>query len=174
MLEIGTGSGCLSITLARLYPHWQIHACDISLPAIRVARQNAWRHRQYAVRFHRADLFDERFLSNDVFDLIVSNPPYISIDELDTCDRRIFHEPSIALFARPPLKFYTKIIERAKQQWLKPGGYLLFECSPFNVEHVRRLFIEQSDSFDRIEIDYDTNELPRVIIARKTYKQEQK
>ena len=99
MLEIGTGSGCLSITLARLYPQWRIHACDISAAALRVARNNASLHRCRArLRFHRGDLFDTHFLVNETFDVIISNPPYISDEERPQCDRSIFYEPSIALF----------------------------------------------------------------------------
>jgi release factor glutamine methyltransferase len=64
MLEIGTRSGCLSITLAGVYPQWKIHACDISAAALRVARNNASLHRRRAhLRFHRGDLFDGLVLS---------------------------------------------------------------------------------------------------------------
>ena len=79
VLEIGTGSGCLALTLARLHPRWRIVACDISSSALRVARQNASRLACRNVEFHRGNLFDENFLANrSAFDLIISNPPYIS------------------------------------------------------------------------------------------------
>jgi release factor glutamine methyltransferase len=110
MLEIGTGSGCLSITLARLFPQWKVHACDISGAAHRVARNNASLHRCRAhPRFHRGDLFDGDFLAHETFNVIISNPLYISDEERSRCGRSIFYEPSIALFVRPPLKFYAKI-----------------------------------------------------------------
>ena len=169
MLEIGTGSGCLPITLARLFPHWQIHACDISSSALRVARNNASLHRcRNNIQFHRGDLFDAHFLEHTSFDLIISNPPYISKDQLPHCDQGIFHEPSIALFAHPPLKFYSAIIERAIQGWLNAEGYLIFECSPFNIHQITELFLAQSVHFDQLEIQKDGNDLPRVISARKT------
>jgi methylase of polypeptide subunit release factors len=99
--------------------------------------------------------------------MIISNPPYIPKDQLLHCDRGIFHEPSLALFVDPPLKFYSEIIQRAIKGWLKTGGYLVFECSPFNVDQIQDLFIKQSDNFEKIEIRFDTNQLPRVISAKK-------
>ena len=161
MVEIGTGSGCLSITLARLFPHWQIHACDISSSALRVARNNAYLHHCHHIQFHRGNLFDPHFLEGSSFDLIISNPPYISQEEIPQCDPGIFHEPAIALFAHPPLKFYSEIINRAKQGWLNNNGYLIFECSPFNIHQIKELFIE--NHFEQIEIQF-----PRVISAKKT------
>jgi release factor glutamine methyltransferase len=168
MVEIGTGSGCLSITLARLYPHWQIHACDISSSALRVARNNAYLHRCHYIQFHRGNLFDSHFLEHSSFDLIISNPPYISKEEISHCDQGIFHEPSIALFAHPPLKFYLEIISRAKQGWLNENGYLIFECSPFNIHQIEELFIK--NHFEQIEIRFDRNQLPRIISAKKKKK----
>lgn len=167
MLEIGTGSGCLSITLAHHFPQWDIHACDISSSALRIARQNAHRHHCRNIHFHRGNLFDVHFLQQSSFDVIISNPPYISQAEISQCDRGIFHEPSIALFAQPPLKFYLTIIERASQGWLNDNGYLIFECSPFNVDQIRQYFLAKSDHFNELKIQFDRNELPRVISAKK-------
>ncbi|CAF3308196.1 unnamed protein product [Rotaria socialis] len=167
ILEIGTGSGCLSITLSRLFPNWQIHACDISSSALRVARNNAYLHHCHCIQFHRGDLFDSAFLQNTSFNMIVSNPPYIPTDEVSYCDAGIFHEPSIALFVDPPLKFYSEIIHRAKQEWLNDHGYLVFECSPFNAHQIEQLFIEQQQYFENIQVTLDTNQLPRVISAKK-------
>jgi len=99
--------------------------------------------------------------------MIISNPPYISADQLSQCDRGIFHEPSIALFADPPLKFYSKIVQRAIQGWLNENGYLIFECSPLNVNAIEDLFHQYETHFDQIEIRLDTNRLARVISARK-------
>ncbi|CAF4111911.1 unnamed protein product [Rotaria sp. Silwood2] len=166
IVEIGTGSGCLSITLCHLFPHWQIHACDISSSALRVARNNAYLHHCHNIEFHRGNIFDSKFLENISFDIIVSNPPYISKEQISYCDRGIFYEPFIALFADPPLKFYAEIIHRAINGWLKPEGYLVFECSPFNVHHIKQLFNHQQDHFQDIKIIFDTNQLPRVISAK--------
>ena len=168
MLEIGTGSGCLSITLARLFLQWKIHACDIIGAALRVARNNASLHRCRArLRFHRGDLFDGHFLTNEAFEVIISNPPYISDEERPQYDRSILYEPSMALFVRPPLKYYAEIIRRVRQGWLKTRGHLIFECSPFNVEAIKALFIAQDHHFDHPQVRLDTNGLPRVISARK-------
>jgi methylase of polypeptide subunit release factors len=102
--------------------------------------------------------------------MIISNPPYISKDQIPHCDRGIFYEPSIALFDHPPLKFYSEIIHRAIQGWLKDEGYLIFECSPFNIDQIKDLFIQQQDHFEHIKIRFDTNELPRVISAKRKRK----
>ncbi|CAF3764007.1 unnamed protein product [Adineta steineri] len=166
IIEIGTGSGCLSITLSRLFPHWQIHACDISSSALRIARNNAYLHHCSNIKFHYGDLFNSHFLENSSFDMIISNPPYISKDQLSQCNQGIFHEPSIALFAHPPLKFYSEIIHRAINGWLIDGGYIVFECSPFNVNQIKELLENQ---FEQIEICFDTNQLARVISGKKKY-----
>ena len=100
--------------------------------------------------------------------MIISNPPYISPNEISHCDQGILHEPSIALFSHPPLRFYSTIIERAIQGWLNDHGYLIFECSPFNIEPIRQLFLTQADQFEEMKIRLDQNDLPRVISVRKT------
>jgi methylase of polypeptide subunit release factors len=71
------------------------------------------------------------------------------------------------LFVRPPLKFYAEIIRRARQGWLKTGGHLVFECSPFNVETIKAVFIDQENQFGQRGVRFDTNGLARVISARK-------
>ncbi|CAF0794969.1 unnamed protein product [Adineta ricciae] len=164
MLEIGTGSGCLSITLSRLFPHWKINTCDISPSALRVARSNAHLYHCHNIQFHRGNLFDTHFLENTSYNLIISNPPYVSQDQLSACNYGIFHEPSIALFANPPLKFYAEIIRRAINGWLKDQGYLVFECSPFNVIPIQELL---KSHFEQIEIRYDETHLARVISAKR-------
>lgn len=166
VLEIGTGSGCLSITLARHFHHWQIHACDISSSALRVARNNAYLHRCHNIEFHRGNLFNSHLYEHTSFDMIISNPPYISQDEISHCNQGIFHEPSIALFAHPPLKFYIEILQRAIHGWLNDKGYLIFECSPYNIHELKGLFIQEKDHFNDIKIRYDTNKLPRVISGK--------
>jgi release factor glutamine methyltransferase len=99
--------------------------------------------------------------------MIISNPPYITKEQLPYCDRGIFYEPSIALFVDTPLKFYSEILHRAIKGWIKDGGYVVFECSPFNVNQIEQLFIVQQDQFEDITIRSDTNQLPRVISAKK-------
>lgn len=168
ILEIGTGSGCLAVTLARLYPRSKIIACDISAASLRVAKRNAARHGCRNIKFYCGNLFDKTFLIEKFdFDLIISNPPYISRDEIFQCDRSIFHEPHRALFVDPPLKFYLEILRRAKENWLKRNGFLVFECSPMNVDEIRKIFLQNSKYFDQIEIRHDSNDLSRVISVRK-------
>lgn len=98
------------------------------------------------------------------FDLIISNPPYISHEQLPHCNRGIFHEPAVALFAHPPLKFYAEIVARAANGWLTAGGRLVFECSPFNVHELEAMLGER---FDQIDIELDSGQLPRVISAQR-------
>ena len=133
-----------------------------------MARNNAVLHRSRQIQFHRKNLFDPDLFQDKRFDLIISNPPYISNQEKPQCDTGIFHEPAVALFVNQPLKFYSMIINRAKAQWLHHGGYLVFECSPFNVNLIQSAFNRLPETFNHVKVRYDGNDLPRVISARKT------
>ena len=83
-------------------PQWKIHACDINAPALHRCCDQ--------IRFRRGDLFDRHFLADEVFEVIISNPPYVSDDQRDPYDCSTFYEPSIALFVHPPVKYHAEII----------------------------------------------------------------
>lgn len=128
VLDIGTGSGCIAVTLALAMPQTTVEAWDISDEALRVAETNA-RALGAQVMFAREDAFCPPFRQVDV---IVSNPPYICEQERSTMDEHVVkHEPALALFVPDddPLCFYRAIASFASRS-LQPGGRLYFEINP--------------------------------------------
>jgi release factor glutamine methyltransferase len=143
--DVGTGSGCLAISLAYELPHAEVFATDISAPALEVARRNATRH-ALADRIHflQSDLLEALRRDSHSFDLIVSNPPYVGRDEAAELQREVRdHEPDAALFAGPTgVEIYARLIEEAGEL-LRPGGMLVLELGYNSAEHVRAILAEQ-------------------------------
>ena len=130
VLDIGTGSGCIAITLARLHPDCSVSGIDISPEAIAIASQNAKRNAVNAEWLVRDILHFENEQS-DKYDLIVSNPPYVRESEKTTMEAKVLRfEPPQALFVpdREPLLFYRKICEFG-QKYLNQQGLLFFEIN---------------------------------------------
>lgn len=132
VLDIGTGSGCIAISLALDLAFPDVTAVDISPKALAVARKNA-EALKARVNFTEADAFDlHAALGANKFDVIVSNPPYVLESERPTLDPRVAdHEPSLALFVSDasPIAIYESIARYAVTA-LKPGGCLYFEINP--------------------------------------------
>ena len=130
VLDIGTGSGCIAITLARKLHKPHVTAIDISAEAIATARGNA--HRNDAeVHFICADLFTPDLSLPTPFDLIVSNPPYVRTSEQASMAPNVLrYEPHTALFVpdSDPLRFYRRTAACARR-WLVPGGRIYFEIN---------------------------------------------
>ena len=134
-LDIGTGSGCIAITLAAEIPEARVTAWDISTEALAVARENAKRTNVH-VSFEQMDTLhltsDIILQTSGAFDLIVSNPPYICNKERETMETNVLeHEPHTALFVPDdnPLLFYRAIAQYGLTA-LKTGGWLYFEINP--------------------------------------------
>ena len=129
VLDVGTGSGCIAVTLARLIPESRITAVDISEKALSIARENA-RRLDAKVDFRQGDALGELFPGQrEQFDLIVSNPPYIPRSEKASIRVNVTgYEPAEALFVEDgdPLIFYRAIARNARRL-LRPGGRLYFE-----------------------------------------------
>jgi release factor glutamine methyltransferase len=128
VLEIGTGSGCVAVTLARRQPGLTVTTVDISLPATEIARQNAERHAVAdRVVFLAGDAFDA-LPAGERFDLVVSNPPYVPHDEIAQLDPDVrLHEPHLALDGGADgVDMIRRLIADAPD-YLTPGGHLLFE-----------------------------------------------
>lgn len=124
VLDIGTGSGALAVSIARLAGDCTVTAADVSDTALRVAKDNA-KANGAQVRFVKSDCFSA--LSGETFDVIVSNPPYISAEEMRTLMPEVRREPELALFGgEDGLDFYRRI-SREAGAYLAPGGVLLFE-----------------------------------------------
>jgi len=131
ILDIGTGSGCIAISLAKNLPNAKISAIDISSKAIHIAKQNAARNNVH-IDFMELDILSKNQL-HQKFDIIVSNPPYVrEIEKQEMHANVLQNEPPIALFVsdEQPLLFYDKIADLAKEQ-LKKEGSLFFEINQY-------------------------------------------
>lgn len=141
ILDIGTGSGCIAISLARFIPGAKVFALDESEAALSVAKENAMRN-GVNVEFIRTDILkvDELFESN-MFDIVVSNPPYVRESEKELMHSNVLdYEPHQALFVTDenPLIFYHSIAKRSAN-WLKSEGMVYFEINEALGEEVRIL-----------------------------------
>lgn len=124
VLDIGTGSGAIAVSLAKLGRQAQVTAVDVSDRALEIARRNAERNGA-AVEFVKSDCFSA--LKGRKYDMIVSNPPYISEDEMRGLMPEVTREPELALFGGADgLDFYRRI-SREAPEYLNEGGCLLFE-----------------------------------------------
>lgn len=165
IVDVGTGSGCIAVALAKELPKARIEAVDVSERALRVARRNAARHRARHIEFRRSDLLSAYRGTGARFDFIVSNPPYVSRREWDAlpADVRDF-EPRRALLAgESGLELVERLVRRAGA-FLEPGGYLIFEIGEGQRDRVLGLFGRR---WTEIETAWDLAGKPRVITARR-------
>lgn len=162
ILEIGVGSGALSITLAKENTNAKIIGVDISKDALKIAEINKKKYKTDNVTFIESNLIQN--VEKKDFDIIFSNPPYISEDEYKNLKDEVKKEPTIALIAKKDgLHFYEQIIPRA-YNLLPLDGYLLFEIGATQGIKVKDLL---STYFDNIEIIKDYNGFDRVIFGQK-------
>jgi release factor glutamine methyltransferase len=161
--DVGTGSGCIALALAKELPQAEIHATDISPAALEVAHANAARNQlESRVQFYEADLLGG--CENSSFDFIVSNPPYVGESEEDQVQLEVRKfEPRSAVFAgHAGTEVIARLIPQA-QAVLRPGGWLVMEISGTIVEQVRELLRDWND----VQIRPDLQSIPRVAQARK-------
>jgi release factor glutamine methyltransferase len=130
VLDIGTGSGCIAISLSKHRGSWSISACDTSNEALVVARRNARELKVVSeIVFYKEDILNPSTLYDNELDVIVSNPPYVTESDKDLMTKQVTeHEPSVALFVpdTDPLQFYREIGTYGLKA-LKSGGSLYFE-----------------------------------------------
>ena len=160
-LDIGTGSGCIAVALAK-YSNAEISALDISVDALRLAQKNA-KLANVNVLFNQHDILQEKLF--DKFDLIVSNPPYVLNSEKKEMNENVLnYEPNLALFVSDsnPLIFYNKIISLATNS-LNRGGMLFFEIN----DRFANKLVNMLDNigFVDIELKKDINDKDRMIKA---------
>jgi release factor glutamine methyltransferase len=167
IVDVGTGSGCLAVTLACEFPRARLVATDVSPEAVEVARRNAAIHGVAGrVAFHLVSLVT----SADQADLIVSNPPYVAIDQrrLLPADVRDY-EPAIALFAaRDGLEVIRALVSHVCDcgALRRGSGWLIFEFGYGQVQAVRRLLAEDPRYTD-VSITNDLQGIPRTACARR-------
>jgi release factor glutamine methyltransferase len=163
IVDVGTGSGCIALALAKELSEAEIHATDNAPAALEIAQSNAARL-QLAdrVHFHEADLL--LGLEPNSFDLVVSNPPYVGESEADEVQLEVRKfEPRQAVFAGPTgLEVIARLIPQA-QAVLKPSGWLVMEISGTIAEPVHSLLA----GWNSLQTTADLQGIPRVVSARK-------
>ncbi|MFS8615657.1 MAG: peptide chain release factor N(5)-glutamine methyltransferase [Solitalea sp.] len=173
ILDIGTGSGCIAIALKKNRPGGReaatVWACDVSAEALDVASENA-RTNDVDITFKSADILNERSWEEfPLFDVIVSNPPYVTQAEQELMHRNVLeHEPHLALFApdEAPLLFYSRITAFARQK-LRAGGRLYFEINEAFGPPVLDLL--QQAGFRQAELRKDLNGRDRMVRALQVH-----
>ncbi|MDE5684509.1 MAG: peptide chain release factor N(5)-glutamine methyltransferase [Muribaculaceae bacterium] len=166
VLDIGTGSGCIAISLARALPFARVDAVDISADALEIARQNAV-NLKAKVNFRHEDILKAVPTAMPCYDIIVSNPPYITDSEKADMDARVLdYEPATALFVpdSDPLKFYRAIAEYAAKA-LVAGGSLYFEINRSYGSEIEKMLADKG--FADIEISRDFRGNTRYASARR-------
>ena len=163
ILDVGTGSGAIALSLASELPYADITATDLSSPALQIAAENADHlHMGERIRFLAGDLFEP--VASERFDLVISNPPYVARDDAASLPPELSHEPDMALFAGADgLEVIRRLVAEAGNH-LSPGGWLLFELSPEQIETVETELA--GAGFSEIERRFDLARLPRVVGAR--------
>ena len=165
-LDVGTGSGCIAVSLARLIPDARVTAVDLSPQALAVARRNAVRLGA-EVRFVQADaLAGLHELPDAAFDLIVSNPPYVPQSDRAAMHPNVRdHEPGLALFVPDDdaIRFY-RAIARAGRQMLTPGGRLWFEIYERAAAEIVRML--GAEGYTDTEVREDLFGKPRMVCTR--------
>lgn len=165
ILDIGTGSGCIPLTLILQNKNIIAHAVDISSEALETAKKNALFHNVLNnIHFFKSDLFSN---IDEKYDIIVSNPPYIPLSEKENLQIEVKnYDPESALFTKDDLgiEFYDKIVTKAKD-FLLPNGFLAFELGINQAALVSDLL--QKNNFSSIQIFKDYNSIDRVLISQK-------
>ena len=161
ILDIGTGSGCIAVSLAKNLPNAKVTALDISTDALEVAKENA-KLNNVQVNFIHADIFE--YQSDKKYDVIVSNPPYVLESEKSLMKKNVIDfEPELALFVEDnnPLKYYNSILEFAYNYLIK-NGFLFLEINekyPNELENICKL-----KSFSRTIFKSDIKRKNRFLI----------
>jgi len=166
VFDVGTGSGCISIALKKQFPLAQIFACDISKQALAVAQKNAASHQTDIGWLHMNFLDHTQWQYLPLFDIIVSNPPYIPLKELQTMNQNVVqYEPHLALFVEndDPLLFYNTIARFAKEK-MKAGGSIYVEIHEDLGIDVQQLFSDKG--FGNIELRKDMQGKDRMVRVR--------
>ena len=167
-MDIGTGSGCIAIALQHEFADWEVWAVDTSATALSIAAENAKQLNQ-EIHFKQADILTDLKIDHlPVFDVIVSNPPYIPIENKEEMTKQVLnHEPHLALFIsnNDPLQFYKAIIKFSEFH-LRRGGTLWFETHMDYANDVAT-FLREND-YENVFVLKDFQGKDRIVTAKKT------
>lgn len=165
LVDIGTGSGAIAVSLAFNRPEWYIVATDISIDAIAVAETNATRH-QTQIEFRSGDMLSTLESVDDKFDWIVSNPPYISSQDYKILppDVRNF-EPKLALASPPDGLQLIRILIESAPNYLKPNGRLAIEIGKGQRPDVED-FVHRSKKYQKIDFIPDLSGVARILVVQ--------
>ncbi len=165
ILDIGTGSGCIAISIKKKLPMAKVDAIDFSADALEVAKQNDHTHGT-ALNLMQIDILDEESRANLAnYDIIVSNPPYVTPSDREKMQPNVIqHEPGLALFVDEddPLLFYNEIVEFS-QDHHNPGGRLYFECNESNASEVVNLL--KDSGFKDVVLKKDMQGRDRMVLG---------
>lgn len=163
ILDIGTGSGCIAIALKKNLPDASLNALDVSEKALHVAKENAKKNKVDIHFIHQDILNAEGFSSEDKFDVIVSNPPYVRhLEKVEMHKNVLDYEPHTALFVEDdnPLLFYEAIAKFALK-YLKTEGKIYFEINEYLAEETKELL--QKKGFRNLLLIKDMNDKKRIL-----------
>lgn len=165
ILDVGTGSGNIAVSLAKFISGVKITAFDISQQALEIAAYNSHMNNvEQKIELTQSDLF-ESCREGVKYDIIVSNPPYVASEEIDLLQREIAHEPRMALDGGPDgLDFYRRIIAQAKK-YIKDAGYLILEIGYGQAAAIKDIF-DSAGKFEIIETVRDYSDIERVLVAQ--------
>jgi release factor glutamine methyltransferase len=160
ILDLCTGSGAVAIALKSEMPHLEVYAADISADALEIANENARRLLgENKIQFYQGDLYNA--LPRSPFSLIVSNPPYIATDEIQTLSAEVQNEPRLALDGgKTGLEIVSRIID-GSHDFLQRGGSLLLEAGPRQMEKIALLLA--GNGYNNIKLYRDLSGQDRVI-----------
>ena len=167
VLDIGTGSGCIAVTLSREMNHSIVHALDVSEVAVRVATENAALY-QATITFWRYDLRRDGLTLPTPFDIIVSNPPYVQRSEAARMASRVLkYEPDEALFVdnQQPLLFYERMVHLCRHEgWLAKEGKIYWEINEAKGDEIVQLLRE--NRFHDVCLRKDVQGKPRFVAGK--------
>ncbi len=168
ILELCTGSGCISVSLAVNLPAAQITAIELEDIPFAISQKNAEKHKvRDRIDFRQGNLFGP-VPTDEPFDFVVSNPPYIADGEIPTLEPEISrHEPRAALAGGTDGLDVIRKLADETPRFLKPGGYLLFELSPEQADAAQQLFLARSDEYEPPTAHNDLTKSPRVIRVQR-------
>jgi release factor glutamine methyltransferase len=164
IIDVGTGSGIISVALKKYWPEAKVSAVDISPQALEVAKANAENH-QLEIAFYQGDLLTP-FQGSHTFDIIVSNPPYIPSRDIKNLQVEVTQEPVLALDGGADgLEFYRRLAKVAPS-CLNPRGWLAVEIGFDQGEAVKRIFAD--NGFESVKVVQDYAGLDRVVYGVKS------